>query len=40
MMDFKIFQLNYDLSILCFNQNNWIGNGFNLIPSGPLREKF
>ena len=29
------FQSN--LSILCFNQEQWIGNGF-LIPSGPLRE--
>jgi len=29
------FQSN--LSILCFNQKQWIGNGF-LIPSGPLRE--
>ena len=26
-----------DLSIVCFNENNWIGNG-NIIPSGPLRE--
>lgn len=26
------------LSILCFNQKQWIGNGF-LIPSGPLRER-
>ncbi len=30
--------LNYDLSFVCFNNVNWIGNGF-LIPSGPLREK-
>ena len=30
--------LNYDLSFVCFNNINWIGNGF-LIPSGPLREK-
>ena len=29
--------LNYDLSFVCFNNVNWIGNGF-LIPSGPLRE--
>jgi|TARA_B110000902_G_scaffold255000_1_gene319778 tetraacyldisaccharide 4'-kinase len=29
---------NYDLSFVCFNNINWIGNGF-LIPSGPLREK-
>ena len=26
-----------DLSIVCFNETNWIGNG-NIIPSGPLRE--
>ena len=26
-----------DLSIICFNETNWIGNG-NIIPSGPLRE--
>ena len=30
--------LNYDLSFVCFNNINWIGNG-SLIPSGPLREK-
>ena len=30
--------LNYDLSFVCFNNVNWIGNGC-LIPSGPLREK-
>jgi len=30
--------LKYDLSFVCFNNINWIGNGF-LIPSGPLREK-
>ena len=30
--------LNYDLSFVCFNSTNWIGNGC-LIPSGPLREK-
>ena len=28
-----------DFSILCFNSNQLIGNGF-IIPSGPLREKF
>jgi tetraacyldisaccharide 4'-kinase len=27
------------LSIVCFNQKQWIGNGF-VIPSGPLRERF
>ena len=31
--------INYDLSIVCFNQKQWIGNGF-IIPSGPLRESF
>ncbi len=30
--------INYDLKIVCFDLENWIGNGF-LIPSGPLREK-
>ena len=30
--------LNYDLKIVCFDANNWIGNG-QLIPAGPLREK-
>jgi len=34
--DFEIYK---DLSILCFNSNQLIGNGF-IIPSGPLREKF
>jgi tetraacyldisaccharide 4'-kinase len=27
-----------DISIICFNERQWIGNGF-VIPSGPLREK-
>ena len=31
-------QIGYDLSIVCFNDKKWIGNG-HLIPSGPLREK-
>ena len=31
-------QINYDFKIVCFDSENWIGNGF-LIPSGPLREK-
>jgi len=31
------FSINKDLSIVCFNENQWIGNGFT-IPSGPLRE--
>ena len=30
--------INYDIQIVCFDGQNWIGNGF-LIPSGPLREK-
>ena len=30
--------INYDLKIVCFDLENWIGNG-HLIPSGPLREK-
>ena len=30
--------INYDLSIVCFNSINGIGNG-KLLPSGPLREK-
>ena len=29
--------VNYDKSIVCFNNINWIGNGM-VIPSGPLRE--
>lgn len=29
--------INYDLSLVCFNNKNWIGNGMT-IPSGPLRE--
>ena len=29
--------LSYDLSFVCFNNLNWIGNGLT-IPSGPLRE--
>jgi len=43
--DFAIFDdglqdrgINYDLSFVCFNSINWIGNGC-LIPAGPLREK-
>ncbi len=28
----------YDLELVCFDVDNWIGNG-NLLPSGPLREK-
>ncbi len=29
--------LDYDLNFVCFNNLNWIGNGF-IIPAGPLRE--
>ncbi len=29
--------INYDLRFVCFNNLNWIGNGFT-IPAGPLRE--
>jgi len=31
------FSIHYDLSIVCFNNINWVGNGLT-IPSGPLRE--
>ena len=30
--------LDYDIKIVCFDAQNWVGNNF-LIPSGPLREK-
>ena len=30
--------ISYDLSFVCFNNLNWIGNGLT-IPAGPLREK-
>ena len=30
--------LNYDLKIVCFDADSWIGNG-QIIPAGPLREK-
>ena len=29
--------VDYDLNFVCFNNLNWIGNGF-IIPAGPLRE--
>ena len=29
--------INYNLKFVCFDAENWIGNGF-LIPAGPLRE--
>ena len=31
------YTINYDISLVCFNTINWIGNGMT-IPSGPLRE--
>ena len=31
-------KIEYDLKFVCFDVQNWIGNG-NLIPAGPLREK-
>tara|TARA_B100000902_G_scaffold216088_1_gene205493 strand:- start:3141 stop:4082 length:942 start_codon:yes stop_codon:yes gene_type:complete len=31
-------RISYDLQFVCFDGNNWIGNG-QLIPAGPLREK-
>ncbi len=34
---FQDFSIKKDLSIVCFNEKQWIGNGF-VIPSGPLRE--
>ena len=34
---FQDFSIQKDLSIVCFNEKQWIGNGFT-IPSGPLRE--
>ena len=35
---FQDFSIKKDLSIICFNENQWIGNGLT-IPSGPLREE-
>jgi len=34
---FQDFKIKKNLSIICFNEEQWIGNGFT-IPSGPLRE--
>ena len=34
---FQDFSINKNLSIVCFNEKQWIGNGMQ-IPSGPLRE--
>jgi tetraacyldisaccharide 4'-kinase len=36
---FQDFSIKPNFSILCFNSNQLIGNGF-VIPSGPLREDF
>jgi tetraacyldisaccharide 4'-kinase len=30
--------IEFDLKLVCFKSNNWIGNGL-LIPAGPMREK-
>ena len=35
---FQDHEIKIDISIVCFNQRQWIGNG-HLIPAGPLREK-
>ena len=35
---FQDFSIKKDFSIICFNEKQWIGNGFT-IPSGPLREQ-
>jgi len=35
---FQDFSIKKDLSIICFSERQWIGNGFT-IPSGPLREE-
>ena len=35
---FQDFSISKDLSIVCFNEKQWIGNGL-VIPSGPLREE-
>ena len=34
---FQDFSIKKNLSIVCFNERQWIGNGM-IIPSGPLRE--
>ena len=34
---FQDFSVKKDLSIICFNEKQWVGNGL-VIPSGPLRE--
>ncbi len=35
---FQDFSINKNINIICFNENQLIGNGM-LLPSGPLREK-
>ena len=35
---FQDFTIEKKISIICFNQKQWIGNGF-IMPSGPLRER-
>jgi len=35
---FQDFSIKKNLSFVCFNEKQWIGNGFT-IPSGPLREE-
>ena len=35
---FQDTSIKSDISIVCFNEKQWMGNGF-VIPSGPLREK-
>lgn len=35
---FQDYEIKKDLNIICFNQNQLVGNGYTL-PSGPLREK-
>ena len=34
---FQDFSIKKNLSIVCFNEKQWIGNGF-ILPAGPLRE--
>ena len=34
---FQDFSINKNLSVICFNEKQWIGNGL-VIPAGPLRE--
>ena len=36
---FQDFSIEKNLSIVCFNEKQWLGNGLN-IPAGPLRENF